>query len=340
MYVPGSIAGAADKRGRGRIGVADERLDELRADVVVAGDLAEARLVPGEQRRADAAPVERGIDEAHQPVDSAVGSVVPPDTAVRDRVAFDLRDQHVALGVTAHEMVVARRDPFGGLHAFVPLAARRRGDDASEVGVVGGTSGTSGSRRRRAWGSAVTDILLRESGPGSAGHELRASVLGERLYVKSRGQLASTSWISIDDLPSRRAGIPRRRREDDTSRRGCQGPRRRCAAPGGAGSPRRSSERVSWRSAPESTSIHASSSENPRARNCSYRQLATCWSSSDSSYAGGSSAADISPVTNAARRSLLAEGKAWLRRRCAYGRGSALESRPRRPKEARWPITR
>jgi hypothetical protein len=106
---------------------------------VVCRELAQPRLVPRVQRPADATASVRRIDEPDELVDAAVDLVVPPDAAVGDRDAVDLCDEQVALGVAAVEVVVRRRNRLRRLDPVVSLAARRRGDDASEVGVVGGT---------------------------------------------------------------------------------------------------------------------------------------------------------------------------------------------------------
>ena len=83
-------------------------------------------------------PPIRGVEKAHLSVDQrAVRLGIPPDAAVADRPAVDLRDEQVAGRVAAVEVVVRRCERLRRLDAVVSLASRRGGDDACEVRVVG-----------------------------------------------------------------------------------------------------------------------------------------------------------------------------------------------------------
>jgi hypothetical protein len=83
----------------GGVPVVDEDLEDLLGLVVLRGDLAEALLVPREERAADAASTEGRVDEANLAVGARpVGFLIPPDAAVRDRPTVDLGDQEIALG--------------------------------------------------------------------------------------------------------------------------------------------------------------------------------------------------------------------------------------------------
>jgi hypothetical protein len=101
------VAGGAVECGRSLVAVVDPNLVELLGDIVARRDLGETALVPGEERAADSAAAMLRIDEADVPVDArAVGLLVPPDTAVRDRKSVHLGDQEIARRVAAVEMVV------------------------------------------------------------------------------------------------------------------------------------------------------------------------------------------------------------------------------------------
>ena len=80
----------------------------------------------------------------------AVGLLVPPDAAVSDRALVDLRDDQVARGVAALEVVVAGGDAFERLGALVALGARPRVDDPHEVRIVRWPAEHAERRPRRA----------------------------------------------------------------------------------------------------------------------------------------------------------------------------------------------
>ena len=63
-----------------------------------------------------------------------------------------------------------------------------------------------------------SQILLRRHGP--RGGSACERVCCERLYAEARGQLAIERRIRIDDLPSRRAGVPRQGAATMTAPRG------------------------------------------------------------------------------------------------------------------------
>ena len=105
---------------------------------MVGRDLAQSSLVPSKQRAADPATAVGWVEEAHLPVDErAVRLGIPPDAAVADRPALDLRDEQVAGRVAPFEVVVTGCERLRRLDAVVSLAARGGGDDACEVRVVG-----------------------------------------------------------------------------------------------------------------------------------------------------------------------------------------------------------
>ena len=134
----GRVPGGADQRGRGLVAVARPRFEDLLGRVVVGRDLAQSSLVPGEERTADPATAERGIEKARLSADQrAAGLGIPPDAAVADRPAVDLRDEQVAGRVAPFEVVVRRCERLRCLDAVVSLTSRRGGDDACEVRVVG-----------------------------------------------------------------------------------------------------------------------------------------------------------------------------------------------------------
>ena len=120
-------AGVADQCSRTEVPVVGPGLDDLLEDVVLRGERAQPRLVPGEDRRADPSAALVGIQEADLPVDArAVGLLIPPDAAVSDRPAVDLRDEDVHRRIAAVEMVVARGERFRCLDSVVALALRGR----------------------------------------------------------------------------------------------------------------------------------------------------------------------------------------------------------------------
>jgi hypothetical protein len=138
MYVTGSYPAAQDQRDRGLVAVARPRFEDLLGRVLVGRDLTQSSLVPGKECAADPTTADRGVEEARLPVDQrAVGLGVPPDAAIADRSAVDLRDEQVTRGVAPFEVVVSRCERLRRLDAVVSLTARRRGDDACEVRVVG-----------------------------------------------------------------------------------------------------------------------------------------------------------------------------------------------------------
>jgi hypothetical protein len=104
---------------------------------VIIRDLAQTRLVPGQERAADPPPGVLRVEEAHELVDAPVSLVVPRDAAVAGRGAVDLRDEQVAGGVAAGQVLVSGGDSLRGLDPVVALAAGAGGDDAGERGVVG-----------------------------------------------------------------------------------------------------------------------------------------------------------------------------------------------------------
>ena len=102
-------------------------------------DLAQARVVPGEQRGADAAATVLRIEEADLLVHPrAVRFLIPPDAAVADGAPVDFGDEQVARRIAPIEMRVRRRESLRRLDAIVTLAAGGSSDDPSEVRVVVG----------------------------------------------------------------------------------------------------------------------------------------------------------------------------------------------------------
>jgi hypothetical protein len=105
---------------------------------VLGGDLPEAGVVPGEERRPDPAPAVRRVDEAPVPVEERpVRLLIPEGAAVRDGRAVRLHDDEVARRIAALQVRIGGGDALRRLHPVVALAAREGVDDAGHVRVVG-----------------------------------------------------------------------------------------------------------------------------------------------------------------------------------------------------------
>ena len=136
------VAGVTDQRGRGEVPIVRPDLEELLVDVVLARDLAEAGLVPREERRPDAASSElrdrrstrARRDAARRPPRSTRLGSTRPGCSVH------LDDDEVPERIAALEVLVSRRDALGRLDSIVADPLRPGGDDPREVRVVAGSA--------------------------------------------------------------------------------------------------------------------------------------------------------------------------------------------------------